>query len=183
VYRITFVSGLFHGAKDRPESEKVLCLLLETLVKIDEMYLRMHPEAPPIYQAGVRYQTEPLGQEDWCDIPTVMKQGWGDCEDLAAWRCAELRVRYGIPARATFTWRVLPNKVTLYHILVKHPDGRIEDPSRKLGMKKQHLTGQVWVRNEDQWRNLAACAAGGACASSGAGWSEGFPAWLYERGT
>lgn len=58
-----------------------------------------------------------------------------NCEDLACWRAAEYRVRYGINAIPTFIWKVRPNGGHLYHILVKLPDGRIEDPSRALGMR------------------------------------------------
>ena len=58
-----------------------------------------------------------------------------NCEDLACWRAAELRVRYNIAARPSFLWRRKPTGSYLYHIQVKHPDGRTEDPSRRLGMR------------------------------------------------
>ncbi len=58
-----------------------------------------------------------------------------NCEDLACWRAAELRVREGILAEPTFIWKLRPNGGYLYHILVRYPDGRIEDPSRTLGMR------------------------------------------------
>lgn len=58
-----------------------------------------------------------------------------NCEDLACWRAAELRVRYGVLAEPTFIWKLRPKGGYLYHILVKLPDGRIEDPSRTLGMR------------------------------------------------
>ena len=58
-----------------------------------------------------------------------------NCEDLACWRAAELRVRENVKAKPTFIWKIRPNGGYLYHIQVKYPDGRIEDPSRRLGMR------------------------------------------------
>ena len=88
-----------------------------------------------LYDSGVRYMEEPPGQEDWQDIPTCLKMRAGDCEDLAWWRVAELRVRYGIQAQPTFKCMQRPNGGMLYHIQVQLPDGRKEDPSRVLGMR------------------------------------------------
>jgi hypothetical protein len=135
MYRITFVLNLFKGEEDRELSHATLRAMLLALMHIDMLYLRAHPEVPLLFKSGVRYAEEPPGQEDWQDIPTTLKLGWGDCEDLACWRAAELRVRHGIQAEPTFIWKLRPNGGYLYHILVKYPDGRIEDPSRTLGMR------------------------------------------------
>jgi len=59
----------------------------------------------------------------------------GQCEDLACWRAAELVVRHGIQARPDFTCDARGDGSRLYHIVVRLPDGRIEDPSRNLGMR------------------------------------------------
>ena len=67
--------------------------LLEGLSAVSEARLREHPEAPWLYQSGVRYGEEPPGQDDWQDIPETLALRWGDCEDLACWRIAELRTR------------------------------------------------------------------------------------------
>jgi len=135
LYRITFVLNLFKGEEDRELSHATLRAMLLSLMHLDMLYLRAHPEVPPLFKSGVRYAEEPPGQEDWQDIPTTLKLGWGDCEDLACWRAAELRVRHNIQAEPTFIWKLRPNGGYLYHILVKYPDGRIEDPSRTLGMR------------------------------------------------
>lgn len=58
-----------------------------------------------------------------------------NCEDLASWRAAELTARYGIQARPVFVEQPRPNGSMLYHIVVRFPDGRTEDPSRILGMR------------------------------------------------
>ena len=90
---------------------------------------------PPLYESGVVYRREDrrkrkglLSFERWQTAPICLKSGAGDCEDLACWRAAELRLKgYEVLA--------LPIRSSLgYHIIVKWPDGRIEDPSKRLGM-------------------------------------------------
>lgn len=135
MYRITFVINLFKGEQDRSLSHETLQILLFALTAVDVAYLRYTPQAPLLYESGVKYAEEPPGQEDWQDIPTCLQMRVGDCEDLACWRAAELQVRFGIKAHPTFIWKLRPNGGYLYHIQVKWPDGKIEDPSRRLGMR------------------------------------------------
>lgn len=146
-YRVTFVLGAFRGETDRRESEEAMYILLQALVLRDLAYLRRHG-APALYRAGVRYEREPLGREDWQDIPITLRRRHGDCEDLACWRVAELRLR-GIAAKPYVTWRPLRapdgGTLTLYHIRVQWPDGRIECPSRVLGMEKIPEGRAAWV--------------------------------------
>lgn len=135
MYRIALVTDLFNGAVDREESHEELQLWLNTLMQMNINFLRRHPQTPYLYQSGVRYIEEPPGLEDWRKISVVLQQMNGDCEDLATWRAAELNVRYGIAARPIFGFRTLPNGDITYHIRVQYPDGKIEDPSRILGMR------------------------------------------------
>jgi hypothetical protein len=59
-----------------------------------------------------------------------------NCEEIAAWRVAELRVKLGMSgAEPYFIWSPRPEGGNLYHILVKYPNGLIEDPCRKTGMR------------------------------------------------
>lgn len=112
--------------------------LCEALVRIDQLYLMTHPETPALYSSGVRYQNEPQGQafEEFAPIPTLLERKWGDCDDLAPWRAAELRVRHGEKAKIRVQWkRIGPGKEKLFHIVVRRADGSIEDPSRILGMR------------------------------------------------
>jgi hypothetical protein len=266
-HRVAFVVDLFNGPHERALSDDTLQVLLDSLTDVDSAYLAENPRAPLVYHAGVRYEEEPPGQEDWQDVATtvgmrggdcvpltakVLRRGEGgrqesvsigrvtpgdvirgegggwtrvlsawatgdkpilafslsngetlrvspehrvilasglerraadlvrgaelrsvseahlsvdsvleegpepccdlttdtglfyladsdvvvhNCEDLACWRVAELRTRFGIDARPTFTSQVRPDGSHLYHILVRLPDGRIEDPSRRLGMR------------------------------------------------
>jgi hypothetical protein len=133
VFKVQIVLNAFKGEKSRQQSEMALRVLLNALFTIDCMWLRSHPGTPRLYSSGVFYRAEPIGEERWRDIPSVLRDGWGDCEDLACWRAAELVEREGIAARPTYRWRRRPG-ITIYHIVVRLPDGRIEDPSRKLGM-------------------------------------------------
>jgi hypothetical protein len=125
----------------------VLEHLLEALTAIDLYYLRKNPGTPSIYRAGVSYEVPPDDgtDDDWRDIPTVIKLGKGDCDDFACWRAAELRLQ-GVAARAVadilydpiITKRLNRSADKPFfsvHILVQLPDGRREDPSRALGMK------------------------------------------------
>lgn len=103
---------------------------------------------PGIYDSGVRWRREPWAGkfEEFADCATVLERGWGDCDDLAAWRVAELQ-EAGVPADFKIKWRIDPKtgRVKLFHALVRvRPvldpktrtvTGPTEDPSRKLGMR------------------------------------------------
>lgn len=84
---------------------------------------------PPLYGGSIRYVREPIGRERWQTAEETAARGQGDCEDLAAYRVAELR-KQGVDA--TILIRVVRHE--LWHVLVQWPDGRTEDPSAKLGM-------------------------------------------------
>lgn len=114
------------------------------LMLIDCVWLKFYPETPDLYESGVYYKPERRvvhysgcvieHGEEWQSIPWVMHRGYGDCEDLGAWRAAELRIRYGIAANPEIKVRKLPSGAWRAHVVVKYPCGRIEDPSAKLGM-------------------------------------------------
>lgn len=140
---------------------------LDALVIADQLFLRMF-KTPPLYQSGVRYREEPptiitfpdgsqRRVEEFASAAIVLSRLWGDCDDLAPFRCAELRNR-GEKATIRIQWRKQPSGRKLYHIVVRRPPnvpdfnpdymvriftnvgGRqvctsiIEDPSRALGM-------------------------------------------------
>jgi len=107
--------------------------ILDALVTVNRLYIRTH-HVPPLYQSGVRYMQEPEDgkPEEFAAIPVVLSRGWADCDDLAPYRVAELQ-EAGEKARIRITWRRHGKRRT-YHVLVRRGDGRIEDPSRLLGM-------------------------------------------------
>lgn len=84
---------------------------------------------PPLYSGKIRYVREPVGHERWQTAKETAARGYGDCEDLVAYRVAEY-MHAGQVARP----KVITVNPTLRHVVVEHPDGTIEDPSAKLGM-------------------------------------------------
>jgi len=158
-YNVNFQLSIFDNRELRPLQLRALYRLLECLVGIDIDYLKLHP-LPDLYSWGVRYKVEPPGKEDWADIPQMLKQRWGDCEDLACARVAQLRLA-GIEAKPIVNKTSLPNGATLFHIQVLWPyamperlrtgalytgqiGGRVEDPSAQLGMQHNpHATHTI----------------------------------------
>ena len=118
------------------EDAKVTTLvrMLEALTAVNEAWLYENPHAPMLYESGIRYEEEPPGRDDWQDIPETLLLRVGDCEDLGCWRVAELRTRvreHAVP----YVKKSLSGHRTVYHVAVRRADGRLEDPSRILGMR------------------------------------------------
>lgn len=133
---VVFETEIFKTPRDRARGELALTLYLRTLFALDVQYLRDYPLTPNLYSSGVRYKAEPPGIEIWKDIPVVIRDRHGDCEDLACWLAAEYVVKRGIAAKPE--WVLQPQTrvgFRLYHIIVRLPDGRTEDPSKFLGMR------------------------------------------------
>jgi hypothetical protein len=170
---ISFCTDVFSSERTRDHSERALACLLWALVFSNEAFLLTRPAFPVLYSSGVRYAVEQPrpgatgcaggnGQERFFGAAQVLAEGEADCEDLASWRVAEVRLgrgadRRGPPARAGhppvivctepyplraigpavvpgFFWRQPSPNTIVYHIVVVWPDGYIEDPSRALGM-------------------------------------------------
>lgn len=111
--------------------------LVRTLVAIDLIELHRRPSIPLLYTSGVRYRPQLTqggqysGIETWSDVLTCLSRGEGSCEDLAAWRIAERRIR-GLEAKPFVHSRFTP-ELTTYHVVVRY-SGVEEDPSKRLGM-------------------------------------------------
>lgn len=132
--------GSLVGSIRVPADPEFLEAALEGLVRAAMVDLRAHPEIPSLYSSGVVWKAEE-GTEDW-DIPSIVyARGWGDCEDLTAWRTAERRLKGERGARA----RVVPGVLGYYHAIVEGADGRREDPSRKLGMEVPAMGGRTYT--------------------------------------
>jgi len=106
------------------------------VIAINRLWLRdAHRQGKPVaplYAAGVIYHPEQ--KENFLCIPGVLARGFGDCDDLTAWRVAELRESGQDPGARPF---VRPSKSGVpgrFHALVLRGDGTYEDPSAKLGM-------------------------------------------------
>jgi hypothetical protein len=88
------------------------------------------------------------GGETFRDIPRILENGGGDCDNCASWRAAEIRHRLGIAAKPYITWRKRADGGTTYHVIVIWPDGSSEDPSLLLGMPKDD--GGASLREEQR---------------------------------
>lgn len=121
---------------------------LEGLARLGEAVYRDDPTAPSIYDGGVRYRREP--RETWRHARQVLTEGWGDCEDLAAARVGELRARGIDPAARVEVYYSAPR---VAHAVVRRGDGRIEDPSRRLGMGDR-------TTSESEWEEIGTDASG-----------------------
>ncbi len=111
---------------------------------------------PALYNSGVRYRPEPWGPgvEEFADALTVLRRGWGDCDDLSPWRTAELQEQGDAKADSKISWKTrckncgakVNNKDApcprcgsrrfnrVFHVVTRRGDGRVEDPSQYLGM-------------------------------------------------
>lgn len=85
---------------------------------------------PPLYESGVRYRRERAGREDWLGPVDVLRLGHGDCEDLVAYLVAQ----YWFHGHLSVQPHCYAPRPGLVHCVVRHSDGRIEDPSKMLGM-------------------------------------------------
>lgn len=110
---------------DRP----TLDACLEALVRQNLWQLGRLREAgrnvAPLYQSQVSYRRDPPGREWFRSLARVYRTGWGDCDDLASIRAAELRAA-GVDAHA----RVFdtPNPNTLHAVVTDRGGNILEDP-------------------------------------------------------
>ena len=112
-----------------PASRACITAFMEGLTVLD-MVLIERRGLPSLYELGIRYRPEPRGQEKWLNADEMQHRRFADCEDLACYLAAQRRLE-GIPALAV----AIRTGRKRFHGVVRYPDGTIEDPSRKLGMK------------------------------------------------
>ena len=139
------------GGMDRREwgdglTDSGFSLLLGALCAWNERALRALQARgvtlPWIDDLGVRYVAEEPPREEWLDILELAGRGEGDCEDLACAEAAMWRVYRQVPAVPCFAHRPVDmpdvGRVELFHCFVRLPDGRLSDPSARLGMRPIH---------------------------------------------
>lgn len=129
MYSFALRLGAF-GRLPEGAAAQLIAGAVEWLASVNLAYLVAHPETPALYASGVRYRTE--RDDSWSDVPITLAAGSGDCEDLTAWRLAELW-RDSRRAWAVVEAQPYPGGVE-YHVLVETPEG-LEDPSEILGMR------------------------------------------------
>jgi hypothetical protein len=115
-------------------SADVLDSALEASTRLNSAMVakREVPTFSTAVKAGrVKWAPEPPGAERFDHARTVLGRGWGDCDDLAPWQAASLRVTGVDPGATANVVKSGPNR---WHAIVKRSDGTIEDPSRQAGM-------------------------------------------------
>ena len=122
----TIHAEIFRRGTSRKYGEQASEALLNALAEVNRLWIKYHPNAPKIYQSGVRYRRE-RGQENWQAIPVAYRNRAGDCDDAAAWRAGELQAQ-GERAKVI----IYRTGAKAYHAVVKRGDGSIEDPSKIL---------------------------------------------------
>ena len=130
---------------DRLISPPILQAALETSTRANQAVIEEGkvPRIQAAIRGGVRWRPEPPGTgEELALAPVVVGRGWGDCDDLAPWRAAELRATGEDPGARAVAIRSGPRR---WHAVVRRSSGEIEDPSRWAGMRSgQHtLSGEL----------------------------------------
>lgn len=128
-----------------PPSQALIEAALTGLVAVNEVLIQAGVVPPSPLQAGVRYQRERSGLEDWNSALEVIKQKWGDCEDLNAWECARLRVDGDDDAHCI----IIRTGPRCYHCVAVTGDGQVVDVCPALGMRKAGtqagVSGLAWL--------------------------------------
>lgn len=143
MFKLVMLVG--NGVRKPSDVMRLAKAALEVVVQANQYAMRearrKGKPLPPLYSSGVRYQREPWRHEEFADVLTVLKRGWGDCDDLVPIRVAELR-EAGEDAKIRMFRRRRRRNASgnTVHVLVRRgpsaefPRGRLEDPSRFLGM-------------------------------------------------
>jgi hypothetical protein len=145
-YTPRFELGSFDDpALDNAWRSGLIRMLCAPLILANRAWLRAHKGEWPGFYASGRIREYRFNRDHWRDIPTLLKYGEGDCKDFASARVAELidghdpryplGCRAGIEVETRRTQLETGEHVVMYHVMVRYPDGRIEDPSRMMGMK------------------------------------------------
>lgn len=118
------------------EKQAVLDAALESVTRANEGLIARG--LPTFAEAGpgrrFRWKPEPPGDEHFDLGSTVLRRGWGDCDDLAPWHAASLRATgddTGARAIVVPSASGVPGR---WHAVVERSSGQIEDPSLAAGM-------------------------------------------------
>jgi hypothetical protein len=89
---------------------------------------------PALYSGRIVYKREPQRREEWQSALETAFRGYGDCEDLVAYRVGELRAQgiLAFPVVSSITPKL--RHVTLRYLDPKTNSWVTEDPSKRLGM-------------------------------------------------
>jgi hypothetical protein len=117
-----------------PGDPELLEAALEGLVQVNQILIERGDVPADPRDAGVRYQRESTGLEEWNDATLVLKNGWGDCEDLAAWEVARMRSEGDDGAMLRI---IEPGRPGRFHAVAETGDGEMVDVCLELGMGRR----------------------------------------------
>lgn len=130
--RLVNILFKLHGWSDNPvENCDLIRSLVVGLAKVNYAILS-RGGFPFLYDSGVSYQAEDPGKETWLDVVGCLAAKRTDCNNLAAWRIAELW-RAGVDAQPVVSFEENDLGGYNYHVYLSTPNGT-EDPSVRLGM-------------------------------------------------
>lgn len=154
----TFKVDLFRedGLSKRQASRIAMLQMLEALIWCDILHLQEHPDTPKLYQKDIQgipgfrnFQYIPeIDTEEWLDFPQSIREGGGDCEDLACMLIAEYHMQ-GINALPRIRWRRLPTKAEIAAI----KNGAVIDPEDYTGSWRFHCLVTVLGRPINTWQD------------------------------
>lgn len=122
---------------DEHVSPDVIDPVLEAVTRVNEHLIQsgQTPTATELVKLGAIWRPENMGDEHFDHGSTIAARGWGDCDDWAPLKAAELRATGEDPDAVA---RVVPSGPNTFHAIV-HSHGRDllgpEDISVQAGMK------------------------------------------------
>lgn len=149
---------------DAAMSPDVLDAALEAVTRTNEHLLKSGavPHADEAIAAGVKWQPEPPGDEHFDHAAKVIKRGFGDCDDLAPYKAASLRITGEDPDAQAIVLRSGPKR---WHAVVARSDGSIDDPSADAGMYEYHAPIQPRLHGDFGKINIATKQVAGVWCS------------------
>lgn len=124
--RISFELPPWPPGFDADASARLLDAASDTFA----LWAQIHP-LPPLFETDIRYRLEPnhgTGIERFDNPWDVLQRGWGDCDDLVAYRLTELKAA-GVRATAHRTKTRSNWQGKNIHVLVRLSPTQFEDPS------------------------------------------------------
>ena len=118
-------------SKNPEENADLIRSLVTGLAKVNYAILS-RGGFPFLYDSGIFYQAEPPGVETWLDVVGCLRKGATDCNNLVAWRIAELW-RSKVDAQPVVSYEPNEHGGYTYHVFIATEHGT-EDPSVRLGM-------------------------------------------------
>ena len=138
---------------DEHVTPEVIDPVLETVTRLNESMIRSGdtPTATELLDRGAIWRPENMGDEHFDHGATIAERGWGDCDDWAPLKAAEMRASGEDPHAIA---RVVPSGPTTFHAIVTTGAGEDlrggDDISVQAGMRGRAVVGadgapNVWV--------------------------------------